>query len=185
MLPNRVPLLLFADSTCSPTAFTCANKRCVPAAWRCDGHNDCFDNSDESRCPAPVPGTCPANQFTCSNHRCIPHSWRCDTDNDCGDGSDEADCREYPPKEFSNLEWIHNKSEDAISDGLRIYRNCCLVICGRTGEHVSSGTVSVSRPPLHRPQLCVWWGQRLRGWGWWARMQWVLSFSALSFVSHL
>lgn len=102
--PNRVSLLLFADSTCSPTAFTCANKRCVPAAWRCDGHNDCFDNSDESSCPAPVPGTCPANQFTCSNRRCIPPSWRCDTDNDCGDGSDEADCREYPPKEFSNLE---------------------------------------------------------------------------------
>lgn len=85
---------LFTDTTCSPSAFTCANQRCVPAGWRCDGHNDCFDNSDEINCPTHSPGTCPANQFTCANHRCIPHTWRCDTDNDCGDSSDEADCRE-------------------------------------------------------------------------------------------
>lgn len=86
----------FSDTTCSPSAFTCANQRCVPTGWRCDGHNDCFDNSDENNCPTQVPGTCPANQFTCANRRCIPHTWRCDTDNDCGDSSDEADCREYP-----------------------------------------------------------------------------------------
>lgn len=89
--------LLFLDSTCSPSAFTCANQRCVPASWRCDGHNDCFDNSDENNCPTNVPGTCPANQFACANQRCIPHTWRCDTDNDCGDSSDEADCREHQP----------------------------------------------------------------------------------------
>lgn len=85
----------FSDTTCSPSAFTCANQRCVPVGWRCDGHNDCFDNSDENNCPTRVPGTCPANQFTCANHRCIPHTWRCDTDNDCGDSSDEVDCCEY------------------------------------------------------------------------------------------
>lgn len=96
----QVNHLFFADTTCSPTAFTCANKHCVPAGWRCDGHNDCFDDSDEYNCPTRVPGTCPANQFTCSNHRCIPHTWRCDTDNDCGDGSDEADCREYCCQEY-------------------------------------------------------------------------------------
>jgi len=91
---TEIIIFLFLDTTCSPSAFTCASQHCVPAGWRCDGHNDCFDNSDEINCPTHVPGTCPANQFTCANHRCIPHTWRCDTDNDCGDSSDEADCSE-------------------------------------------------------------------------------------------
>lgn len=87
--------LYFTDTTCSPSAFTCANQRCVPSGWRCDGHNDCFDNSDEVNCPTRTPGTCPTNQFTCANNRCIPNTWRCDTDNDCGDSSDEVDCRGF------------------------------------------------------------------------------------------
>lgn len=36
-----------------------------------------------------------------------------------------------------------------------IHHNCCLATCGRAWQHVPSRTVPVSRPPLHRPQLCV------------------------------
>lgn len=36
-----------------------------------------------------------------------------------------------------------------------IHHNCCLAIWGRAWQHVPSRTVPVSRPPLHRPQLCV------------------------------
>lgn len=50
---------------------------------------------------------------------------------------------------------------------------CCLTIIDRSGKHMPSRTVSVSRPPLHRPQLCLWWGQGLCGWGGRAGMQWV------------
>ncbi|KTF93084.1 hypothetical protein cypCar_00007596 [Cyprinus carpio] len=80
------------DNTCSPIAFTCANQHCVPRSWHCDGHNDCFDGSDERECPTQSPGTCQADQFSCANHQCIPRTWLCDTDNDCGDGSDENNC---------------------------------------------------------------------------------------------
>lgn len=30
--------------------FKCDKTRCIPADWRCDGHIDCEDETDESNC---------------------------------------------------------------------------------------------------------------------------------------
>lgn len=30
--------------------FSCANERCIPQSFRCDGDNDCLDRSDELNC---------------------------------------------------------------------------------------------------------------------------------------
>ncbi|CAA2991121.1 sushi, von Willebrand factor type A, EGF and pentraxin domain-containing 1-like, partial [Olea europaea subsp. europaea] len=46
-------LLPFAcqRQVCSSNSFHCSNGRCINAAWKCDGHNDCGDDSDEMDCP--------------------------------------------------------------------------------------------------------------------------------------
>lgn len=35
---------------CGEDQFVCANLTCIPENWRCDGDDDCGDNSDEQNC---------------------------------------------------------------------------------------------------------------------------------------
>jgi len=84
--------VIAVNHTCSPNQFTCANGRCTPPSWVCDGENDCGDLSDEQSCP---PRSCLPTEFTCQSPpgACIPQRYRCDHQHDCSDGSDEMDCR--------------------------------------------------------------------------------------------
>ncbi|XP_026096551.1 low-density lipoprotein receptor-related protein 1 isoform X3 [Carassius auratus] len=89
---------------CQPGEFACKNNRCIQDRWKCDGDNDCLDNSDEAAelCHQ---HTCPADRFKCQNNRCIPMRWLCDGDNDCGNDEDESNttcsARTCPPNQFS------------------------------------------------------------------------------------
>ncbi|KAL0117855.1 hypothetical protein PUN28_008920 [Cardiocondyla obscurior] len=76
-------------STCSSNQFACQNSVCIPEFWKCDGDNDCGDNSDEVHCNR---ATCSPNNFECDENKCIPKYWVCDLDRDCKDGKDETNC---------------------------------------------------------------------------------------------
>lgn len=79
--------------SCPGTQWLCGNNRCIPSNYRCDGDDDCADDTDEHNCP---PKTCSTRSyFPCTHGRqCIRPSFLCDGGNDCSDGSDEikANC---------------------------------------------------------------------------------------------
>lgn len=77
---------------CGSLAFPCNNGKCVPSFFRCDGVDDCHDNSDEHQCGV-FNNTCSPSAFACvRGGQCIPGQWHCDRQNDCLDGSDEQNC---------------------------------------------------------------------------------------------
>ncbi|XP_057682782.1 low-density lipoprotein receptor-related protein 2 [Corythoichthys intestinalis] len=76
---------------CQPNQFTCLNGNCISQNWKCDGFNDCKDDSDELERVCAF-HTCSSSQFTCDNGRCVSLSYACDHTDDCGDNSDERGC---------------------------------------------------------------------------------------------
>ncbi|XP_014669426.1 PREDICTED: low-density lipoprotein receptor-related protein 2-like isoform X2 [Priapulus caudatus] len=78
------------EKLCSLWQFECGNGRCISFFYKCDGDDDCYDNSDEANC---TEITCAATDFKCENQRkCVSSSSLCDNHNDCSDGSDEMNC---------------------------------------------------------------------------------------------
>lgn len=59
--------------SCSTEHFGCGNSLCIPKGWKCDGEDDCGDNSDEAHCGTE---TCPPTFFVCGDGKCLPHYWK-------------------------------------------------------------------------------------------------------------
>ncbi|XP_051173151.1 vitellogenin receptor-like isoform X2 [Leptopilina boulardi] len=84
--------------------FLCNNEKCLFFTAKCNGYNDCGDNSDEDNCEEFKPPTihnCTKDEFQCRNKLCIPINDFCDIREDCLDGSDEYDGCERMLKQIS------------------------------------------------------------------------------------
>ena len=43
-------VLILGNIGCTPQEFQCDNQQCIPSVQRCDGNDDCGDESDERNC---------------------------------------------------------------------------------------------------------------------------------------
>ncbi|UYV78294.1 hypothetical protein LAZ67_16000881 [Cordylochernes scorpioides] len=85
------------STSCLADHFRCHDGSCVSMQWRCDGHFDCDDHSDEQECEskeASTEASPTCNGIQCDDDTCIAESYRCDHNRDCANGADEVSCTE-------------------------------------------------------------------------------------------
>ncbi|XP_049290296.1 uncharacterized protein LOC125767595 [Anopheles funestus] len=69
------------------SGFLCDKRRCIPNDWKCDGHVDCQDQTDEAHCDF-----CGDDAIHCGEGQCMSQKHVCDGAVNCPYGQDERNC---------------------------------------------------------------------------------------------
>uniref|UniRef100_A0A182KE36 Scavenger receptor class A n=1 Tax=Anopheles christyi TaxID=43041 RepID=A0A182KE36_9DIPT len=69
------------------SGFLCDKRRCIPNEWKCDGHVDCQDQTDEAHCDF-----CGDDAIHCGDGQCMSQKHVCDGTPNCPYGQDERNC---------------------------------------------------------------------------------------------
>uniref|UniRef100_A0A182T1G4 FZ domain-containing protein n=1 Tax=Anopheles maculatus TaxID=74869 RepID=A0A182T1G4_9DIPT len=69
------------------SGFLCDKRRCLPNEWKCDGHVDCQDQTDEAHCDF-----CGDDAIHCGEGKCMSQKHVCDGTANCPYGQDERNC---------------------------------------------------------------------------------------------
>ncbi|KAF7232848.1 hypothetical protein EG68_08338 [Paragonimus skrjabini miyazakii] len=78
---------------CPRIPFSSDAEECIPAAWLCDGTEDCSNGIDESEnwCHSNTPNSCPSETYACpADAKCLPYQLVCNENQDCFNGFDET-----------------------------------------------------------------------------------------------
>lgn len=105
--PPTGPVVINTTAGCDTRRFQCRRKEggCIPIGWKCDGVNDCGDNSDEEGCPCN-----PATEIVCltSDLGCVKKSKVCDGRYDCPFDSRIGKFGNYYDETFCDLFCLYN-----------------------------------------------------------------------------
>ncbi|XP_043476441.1 atrial natriuretic peptide-converting enzyme-like [Leptopilina heterotoma] len=150
--------------------FQCDSTRCIPVDWRCDGHVDCADQSDEINCGECGQNSMVTTKFTnkkgkknssknsfpelptlhCGQRRCMSSGHVCNGIMDCPWGQDERNCLRLSEENGDigrgRLEVYHAAEGTFLPACIKYWEhNSAQIICSMLGYTIANSSILLGK----------------------------------------